>query len=424
LRSEFPQGWSEQSLEELIATVTGGTSVICDDRPRNASEKAMLKLGAVSSGAFRPSEHKVACGNEAERLKVPVRRDTVLFVRKNTPELVGRAAYVDADYEGLFLPDLIWELRPKPSVSARWLGYWLESPAFQALIPGLAAGSSKSMLGINRDSLLASSALVPPPDEQERIAATLGAWDEAIYRIECLIAAKRRRARETLRLLVFGDQPGTDGGLSLAESRVAGAGGWPMGRMGDFASERSRVNRAGHALPVLSCTKHAGLVLSREYFAGRRVHSEDTSGYKIVNKGEFAYATNHLEEGSIGLQEVVECGLVSPMYTVFDVDEARVDRRFLISVLKTETYRRVFEMSTSSSVDRRGGLRWEEFAALPFALPPIEEQRRITAILEVVQTDLAASTSSLARLRLQKCGLMQKLLTGERRLEASELYPA
>ncbi len=69
-------------------------------------------------------------------------------------------------------------------------------------------------------------------------------------------------------------------------------------------------------------------------------------------------------------------------------------------------------MSTSSSVDRRGGLRWADFAALPFALPPIEQQRRISAILSVIQNDLSASISSLDWLRLQKRGLMQKLLMG------------
>jgi len=58
-------------------------------------------------------------------------------------------------------------------------------------------------------------------------------------------------------------------------------------------------NAQGSNLPVLSCTKHRGLVLSEEYF-GKRVHAEDTSGYRIVQRGEFAYATNHIEEGSIG----------------------------------------------------------------------------------------------------------------------------
>ncbi|WP_269713933.1 restriction endonuclease subunit S [Caulobacter sp. NIBR2454] len=336
----------------------------------------------------------------------------LLFVRSNgSKDLVGRCAVVFPGSERVAFSGFTIRARiTSDDVDGSYLLAVARSELFRRELHEKGAGSSIT----NLSQELLREVEVPLPDlpVQRRIASALRAWDDAIDLTERLVAAKRRRVREALRLLVFGNRPAEDGGLSLAESRVAGTGRWPMGRIGDFASEKSRLNRAQRPLPVLSCTKHAGLVLSREYFGGRRVHSEDTSGYKIVERGNFAYATNHLEEGSIGLQDIVECGLVSPMYTVFEVDPVRVDRHFLISVLKTETYRRVFEMSTSSSVDRRGGLRWADFAALPFALPPIEQQRRISAILSVIQNDLSASISSLDWLRLQKRGLMQKLLMG------------
>jgi type I restriction enzyme S subunit len=157
-------------------------------------------------------------------------------------------------------------------------------------------------------------------------------------------------------------------------------------------------------------------VRSDDYFNVRRIYSYDTSKYKIVERNKFAYATNHLEEGSIGLQTIVDSGLISPMYTVFDTDDSLIDRRFLITVLKTETYRQVFEMNTSSSVDRRGGLRWEEFAALPFALPSLEEQKQLASAIESLEADLVGSLTKVKALRTQKRGLMQKLLSGEWRL--------
>ena len=204
---------------------------------------------------------------------------------------------------------------------------------------------------------------------------------------------------------------------SLTAKRVAGSNNWPIHSIGEIAREICGYNRGNESLPVLSCTKHSGIVLSDEYFGGRRIYSEDTSGYKVVRRGQFAYATNHLEEGSIGLQEIVDSGLVSPMYTVFETDDALVDRHFLFSVLKTENYRQVFEINTSSSVDRRGGLRWEEFAALPIALPTLEHQRRITSVIKALEADLSHTIATLNALRLQKRGLLQKLLTGEWRLD-------
>ena len=50
-------------------------------------------------------------------------------------------------------------------------------------------------------------------------------------------------------------------------------------------------------------------------------------GYKLVEPGNFAYATIHLDEGSIGIAP--ERALISPMYTVFRVDESRVDPGYL-----------------------------------------------------------------------------------------------
>lgn len=410
-------GWSDGCLADVIANIVAGTSANCEDRPFEIGDRRVLKLSAVSAGRFRPDESKVAARSEHSRLRTPVRSGTVLFTRKNTPELVGDSAYVPESIAGLYLPDLIWELSAVNGIEPRWLNHWLQSPLFRRQIPSLSAGSSQSMVGISQGNLLASPLLIPPRSEQQRIMAVLDAWDRAIDQTERLIAAKRRRHRGLLTKQFFGRNEPTGTGLSLTTQRVAGASGWPLRSIGDFAHEVSLFNRDGQHLPVLSCTKHAGIVLSDDYFSGRRIYSEDTSGYKLVERGQFAYATNHLEEGSIGLQTVVETGLVSPMYTVFDIDDRLVDRRFLITVLKTETYRQVFEINTSSSIDRRGGLRWDEFAALPFALPSLEEQKRIAVAIAALEADLARSIANIAALRRQKRGVMQKLLIGARPIE-------
>ncbi len=85
-------------------------------------------------------------------------------------------------------------------------------------------------------------------------------------------------------------------------------------------------------LPVYSVTKHFGFVPSLEYFK-KQVFSRDVESYKVVEVGNFAYATIHLDEGSIGIAP--QRALISPMYTVFSIDESRVDPRYLIRFLKS-----------------------------------------------------------------------------------------
>lgn len=315
-------------------------------------------------------------------------------------------------------------VEPTADIDARFACYWFKSHLGRYRLWAYSHGLTEDRLRLYFDDFAQIPIDLPSPIEQRRIADALSVWDRAIETSEALVAAKRRRRLGYLQRRVFGARliESDLAGSSLTQKRLAGSNDWPMREIGDVATEISRLNRAGEDLPVLSCTKRAGVVLSAEYFSGRRVHAEDTSGYKIVQRGEFVYATNHLEEGSIGLQNLTDAGVVSPMYTVFSVDDTLIDRDFLFAVLKTETYRQVFQINTAASVDRRGGLRWDEFAALPFALPPLSEQRAIATALQALDKDIAAEVARMNALRTQRRGLIQKLLTGKWRLssDASE----
>ena len=92
--------------------------------------------------------------------------------------------------------------------------------------------------------------------------------------------------------------------------------GWEVSTLGGFTQQEDE--RVGRRNPVvLSSTKYHGLVPSSEYFKNRQIYSDSISSYRLVRRDWFAYATNHLTEGSIGLQENYDEACVSPVYTVF-----------------------------------------------------------------------------------------------------------
>lgn len=144
---------------------------------------------------------------------------------------------------------------------------------------------------------------------------------------------------------------------------------WPAGKRAGTETD----------LPVYSVTKHAGFVLSLEYFK-KQVFSRDVAGYKLVEPGDFAYATIHLDEGSIGIAP--ERGLISPMYTVFKTDESRVDARYLIRFLKSPRALAHYPQLGKGAIHRRKAISLTALGALPVPLPPLPEQRRIAAILD------------------------------------------
>jgi type I restriction enzyme S subunit len=264
------------------------------------------------------------------------------------------------------------------------------------------------------DKLLKIEIQLPSADEQQQIATVLRTWDEAIEIHGDLIARLEKQHAALIRSLVFG------GGRLDKYSRVKQAkkyrwfnlpADWKCKRIGSLAQEVSERNGEEEYSEILSCSKYDGFVRSLDYFK-KQVFSSDLNGYKRIYRGDFGFPSNHVEEGSIGLQNIADIGLVSPIYIVFRFSENIIDNEYAYYVLKTRLYRHVFEVSTSASVDRRGSLRWEEFATIPFPLPSLEEQQQIVKVLHVSAKRLSALREKKALLERQKRGLMQKLLTG------------
>jgi type I restriction enzyme S subunit len=184
--------------------------------------------------------------------------------------------------------------------------------------------------------------------------------------------------------------------------------GWNWTRLEALVSEVT--DRAGddHRLPVLSVTKHQGIVRAEDYFK-KAVHGRDTSNYKVVRRGQFAYATIHLDEGSIGFLSDDAAGIVSPMYTVFDVID-QLEPKYLLSVLKSADsiceYRRLAE----GTVNRRASISFKNFAALYLLHPPIAEQRKIAAILFALEKTIAGTKEVIDQLHVVKKAMMAELL--------------
>jgi type I restriction enzyme, S subunit len=293
-------------------------------------------------------------------------------------------------------------LHPCDDLRPYYLAYYLISRKQEILQSVETAGHGTGRL--DTDFLKTFPIELPGLDEQDDIIKILSAWDAAIENASALLLALEQRKKGLMQQLLTGRR------------RLKGfKGTWKSMQIDSFAKNASNINKTGHILPVLSCTKYDGLVDSLSYFS-KQIFSENTNTYKLVSRGQFAYATNHIEEGSIGYQDVHDLALISPMYTVFEVDAALVDHSFLYKLLKTEAMRRIFESITHSSVDRRGSLRWPEFAKLKISIPPVLEQQAIAAVIDVASTEIELVQEQLAQLKTQKRALTQKLLSGEWRL--------
>jgi len=404
------EGWKLTPLGDLVRIASGQV----DPKDTEIARKPSVGPDNLRSGGGLETAGVKTAG-ELEQIsgKYAFDRNAILY-SKIRPNL-NKIALVD--FDGICSADMypIW-VRDDHQAVRDFIFYVMNSERFVA--DATSRSFRTGLPKINRPDLESIEVLLPPLPEQRKIAEILRTWDEAIEKVEALRAAKLRRHRALTHSLVFGtrqlDRFRTTDEVAAHRWFTLPAT-WGIKPIGKLAREISERNGDGEQHEVLSCSKYDGFVRSLEYFK-KQVFSADLSGYKKIWRGDFGFPSNHVEEGSIGLQNLTDVGVVSPIYTVFRFAPEKVDADYAFAVLKTGLYRHIFEVSTSASVDRRGSLRWSEFSKLPFPLPSLAEQRAIAEVLHTAQTDLDALNTEIEALTRQKRGLMQKLLTGEWRV--------
>lgn len=328
----------------------------------------------------------------------------LVFVRSNGSKLlVGRCVLINTNQMNVTYSGFCIRFRIcSESTTAKYIQYLVSVGYLKRFL--VYEGRGTNITNLNQNMLNRLSFPVPPKEEQNKILYVLSLWDTAIERQSELIEKLNLRKRALMQQLLVG------------KKRLPGfKEKWKHVPIRTFAKEVSNRNVNGGNHIVLSCTKHDGLVPSLEYF-GKQIYSNDLSSYKIIPQGHFVYATNHIEEGSIGYQSKFENGLISPMYTVFITDKSKVNDRFLFAVLKSHRLMYLYKSMMEGSINRRGGLRWDSFSTIKIDLPPLNEQNAIASLLIKADKEIGLANNMLAEFQNQKKGLMQQLLTGKRRI--------
>lgn len=408
-----PSDWRKVSLGEIIALSQYGLNRDTGDE----GPFPLLKMNNIVDGRLVLSSIDTCRVNKRDIDKYQLKSGDFLFNRTNSAGLVGKAC-VFAGSDICFAASYIVRLVFEQDINPEYINYWWQLDQARNRLAALST-IGVSQCNINPTELQkAFFILIPSRSEQDCIVRVLRQWDKCIDIAERLITAKQERRLWLMQGLLTGRRRFPQF-ISSTEKRKTYYGSlpadWGYSQIRTFAQEVSKKNTDDGKLPVLSCTKHQGLVDSLQYFS-RQIFSEDLSTYKIVRRGQFAYATNHIDEGSIGYQDRYDKALISPMYTVFQSDGS-IDDTFLYLVLKSETYRHIFAVNMSASVDRRGSLRWKEFSKIQVPLPSLEEQKAIVRIIETADRELNLLRSKVTALQKQKKGLMQQLLTGKRRVK-------
>jgi type I restriction enzyme S subunit len=167
------KSWDMSSCLLLIPKILSGTSYGGENIDTlSEDELGVLRISAITSGNFKPSEFKAVKKSVITKKLLFVNKNDLLFSRANTRELVAACAVVDKDYDNLFLPDKLWKLElNKELVKTQFVNHLLKNESFRNTVRKLASGGHTSMLNISMKKFQSLDLIVPNMDVQEKFCA-------------------------------------------------------------------------------------------------------------------------------------------------------------------------------------------------------------------------------------------------------------
>lgn len=306
--------------------------------------------------------------------------------------------YYKPAFEGVCSTE-IWVLRGKQAILQEYLFLLIQSDKF---ISACNVSTGSRMPRADWSFVSETPFLLPPINEQKKIAEVLGTWDLAIEELTGLIAEKKELKRGLMQRLLTGTQ------------RLPGfTKPWKKIKLSDVLEECVETTTTNNQYEILTSSRR-GIFRQEDYF-DKQVASQDNIGYKIIRNGDFTYrAMTDDDKFCFNQLTDFEIGIVSPAYAVFRTK--KIPGNILKFILNSERFG--YELLKEAQGGTRKSLKYNSLIKLQIYVPDDEEEMaRLSECLRIADSEIDLLNQQLDVLREQKRGLMQKLLTGEIRVK-------
>lgn len=241
---------------------------------------------------------------------------------------------------------------------------------------------------------------LPPLPEQRAIARVLSAWDKAIQKTEKLLAQKELRKKWLMQQLLTG------------KKRLQGYNGeWKEYKLEHFIDEYKQKPSSEDSFEVLTSAK-SGLMKQTDYYGDNRITNREDADYNVIPPNYLTYRSRS-DDGlfTFNKNDLGITGLISGYYPVFTIKNGNI--AFILMYINYYRQKLTkYAIGTSQLVLAINALKEAKFN-----LPNQEEQTAIAQVLQAADKEISLLKTKAEKLREQKKGLMQVLLTGKKRLK-------
>lgn len=364
----------------------------------------------------RSTHFMAASASEDERIRFGLRIGDVL-ITKDSEEWndIGVPALVEYEAPDLVCGYHLAILRSRPGLLGSFLHRAIESHFIAAQFHVEANGVTR--YGLSHGAIQGVAFPLPPLDEQTAIVKFL---DWANGRLEQAVRAKRKVIallnEQKQAIIHHAVTRGLDRSVRLKPSGIPWIGEipahWEVLRSKYIYREvdnRSAVGEETH----LSMSQKFGLIPSSQV-EEKRLVSESYAGAKLCERGDLVLNRLKAHLGVFALAS--ERGLVSPDYTVLR-PVRELEERYFEAVYRTPACRVELRQRAKGIVQGFWRLYTDDFYDIRMPVPPVDEQKRIMAQLNIDLSGLNTTGNRLGReielLREYRTRLIADVVTGK-----------
>jgi type I restriction enzyme S subunit len=393
---DIPSGWSSFKLGEITY----------ESRRRFSSNNSQeLPVFRVNNETGLDTESKYHA-DSLDRYKIV---DPGMFAYNPMRLNIGSIGYcTDSLGRGLVSPDYIVFGCKEKKLDSKFLSYCIQEHHWKSWVERAGAGSVR--VRIYYKDILHYPIILPPLLEQRKIAQILSTWDEAIDRTEKLIAALEKRKKGLMQRLFTGQVrfPGFTDEWKKEK----------LGQIGNF-TKGAGIKKFDVIDDGLACIRYGEIYTTYNYIIDDEfnsfISSETAKQSKRIHPGDILFAGSGETADEIG-KSVAYIG-EREAYAGGDIIILRLKKgnpRFFGYLLNdTSINRQKSKFGQGHSVVHIYA-RYLNDIVIPF--PPVEEQKKIADVLEMADQEIKYFWKLETKLKQQKKGLMQRLLTGQVRI--------
>ena len=269
---------------------------------------------------------------------------------------------------------------------------------------------SSAQPGLSVEKLVRLKIALPPIPEQRLIAYVLSLMDSAINQNNHLIAQKELQKKWLKQNLL------------TRKKRLKGfKAEWKEVAMANLFERVTRKNSEVNT-NVVTISAQRGFVRQTDFFT-KSIASEIIDNYFLVEKGEFCYNksySNGYPWGATKRLNNFDKAVVTTLYICFRLKNLQKS--------SGDFFEQYFEANLLdrglTKIAHEGGrahgllnVTPSDFFSLKITVPNFEEQSAIAQVLQAADKEIQLLKTKTEKLREQKKGMMQVLLTGKKRLK-------